>query len=127
MIQDFFKENCEELFPNYSWSVDYFVDKDNSGSVYSEGGSKPSTYEDKLRYPNYMIMLRSSNWEQVEQDSHLVLKTFRDMSQTLYIDSRGKTFEIYFIEPQSEPVRLGVTDNIMEYTINFNCTIREVS
>jgi hypothetical protein len=127
MIQEYFKSIAEFTYPNFVWSADYYLEEDNTGTIFYEGGGQPSTNDLGLRYPSYMIMLRSSNWEVVEDTAESLLTTFHLAQNQSFTTSRGKTYEIIYIEAQGEPIRLGVINGKMEYTINFNCTLREVT
>lgn len=133
MIQSFFVSEIKPHLPDLEWTQDYYTGVDNTGTVYSEGGEPPDIYDAKFRFPEYMILIRSSDWPYAVYAAQKVFDNFhtkRDLSVSVEHVVKGTKFtnqyKVYFIEALSEPLRLGAKDNIMEYSINFRVTLREV-
>lgn len=126
MIQDFFKEQLEVSFPHLSWSIDYYEENANVGVVYAENSGAPSKADDNIRYPNYMIFIRDADWARAEQTALNVVPLFHKRLKELYTNPNGKEYHIIFIKATTDANRLGVNGQYMEYSINFEVTIREV-
>lgn len=126
MIQDFFKDQLEVSFPHLSWSIDYYEEDANVGVVYAENASAPSVADDNIRYPNYMIFIRDTDWARAEQTALKVVPLFHKRLKEIYVSPIGIEYSIIFIKAESDANRLGVNGQYMEYTINFEVTIREV-
>lgn len=125
MIQSFLKNELQTVLPQLEWTIDFYTGEDNTGTVYSEGGEPPDTYDVGFRYPQYMILIRSSDWTLAEQAAQIVLKTLHK-KENLPISIGTSNYMVYFITAMGEPIRLGVKNNIMEWTVNFQVTLREV-
>ncbi|TDM50000.1 hypothetical protein ETI06_05870 [Macrococcoides goetzii] len=135
MIQEPIMTLLRDNIPGLSWSIDYRTASDNTGTVYSDSGEKPSTYDEQMRYPYYQIYLRSSNFELVKNASRKVydllhMKMNWEIDLPIY-DSNNPDevietlpYTVYLIEGLSEPILVGVNDNVMEYSINLKTTLR---
>jgi hypothetical protein len=125
MIQSFFKDEIKAAVPELEWTIDFYTSEDNTGTVYSESGTAPDLYESGMRYPEYMVFIRSSNWTLARKAANKVFKQLhRKMNVQASVD--GSQFQVFFIEALGEPIRLGAQDDVMEYSINFKVTLREV-
>ncbi|PAE17291.1 hypothetical protein CHH91_04610 [Virgibacillus sp. 7505] len=135
MIQEYLMNRLAAKFPGLTWTTSFYTNNDNTGTIYYEGGSKPSTYEDKMRYPRYMIWLRSSKWayleslvDQIHEELHE--KGNFTVAVPLYDEQERQIGEdllhVYFIEAASDPNRIGVQDDVMEYSLNFDVTLKKV-
>lgn len=135
MIQEPIMTLLRDNINGLSWSIDYRTASDNTGTVYSDSGEKPSTYDEQMRYPYYQIYLRSSNFELVKNASRQVydllhMKMNWEIDLPIY-DSNNPDevietlpYMVYLIEVLSEPILVGVNDNVMEYSINLKTTLR---
>ena len=126
MIQEYFKNELEEKYPMLRWSIDYYESNGNVGVVYSETANPPSTYDDKVRFPNYMIFIRDTDWQRAESIAYDLVGLFNGRLAETFISSNGKKYSILFIEATSDANRLGVNANYMEYSVNFKVTLKEV-
>jgi hypothetical protein len=125
MIQSFLKDEAKAVVPELEWTIDFYTSEDNTGTVYSEGGTPPDSYESGMRYPEYMVFIRSSDWTLARVAANKVFKQLhRKMNVQASVD--GSQFQVFFIEALGEPIRLGAQDDVMEYSINFRVTLREV-
>lgn len=125
MIQSYLKDQLAMVLPQLEWTFDFYTGDDNTGTVYSEGGPSPDAYESGFRFPQYMVLVRSTDWAFAEQAAQKAFALFHKKYDFLVtIDS--KKYRVYSIEAMGEPLRLGVKDNVMEWTVNFQTTIREV-
>lgn len=112
--------------PELVWSIDHYSAADNTGTVYTEGGGEPSIDDTDMCYPDYMVYIRSSDWALAERRAKQIKKMFHKRAN-FTVTEEGSTYFVYLIAAQSEPLRLGTTDSgIMEYSINFRVTLREV-
>lgn len=125
MIQSYLKDELKLVLPQLEWTIDYFSGEDNTGTVYSEGGPAPDSYEASFRFPQYMVLIRSSDWLMAEQATQTALNAFHRKTNVLVLLG-SKKYRIYFIEAMGEPIRLGAQNNVMEWTVNFQVTLREV-
>ena len=133
MIQRYLMNELKVILPALEWSVDFYTGEDNTGTVYYEGGAPPDLSDMDWRYPAYMIYIRSSDWQLAEQAAQAVYSALhkqQDMQvQIEQYDGENvvgaKAYHVLFIEAMSEPLRIGVDKNIMEYSINFRVTLRE--
>lgn len=133
MIHAYLKERLEQLLPTLEWSDSFYSAEDHTGTVYYEGGFPPSLDDTDMRYPSYMVYIRSSNWRLAEQAAQIVYDALHKqrewMVQIDYANENVagvKTYHVLFIEAMSEPLRIGVDKNVMEYSVNFKVTLREV-
>jgi hypothetical protein len=125
MIQSFLKEELKEVIPELEWTIDFYTSQDNTGTVYAESGEAPDSYESGLRYPSYMVFIRSSDWTLARVAANKAFKHLHKKMKDLVL-ADGLQYQVFLIEAQSEPLRLGVQGDVMEYSINFQATIREV-
>lgn len=125
MIQNYLKEQAQMVLPELEWTIDFYTGEDNTGTVYSENGAKPDTYDANFRFPQYMVFIRSSNWSNAEQAAQKVFDLFHK-KYNLQVEENSKQYKVYFIEAMGEPLRLGAQGNVMEWSVNFQVTLREV-
>ncbi|MFB1100911.1 hypothetical protein [Terribacillus sp. JSM ZJ617] len=135
MIQRYLAELLGEKFPELTWTYGFYSNDDNTGTVYYEGGGKPSTYEDGTRYPRYMIWLRSSAWSYVESLGSQIQEELHrkgDFDVTVPIFNAQEEqigeeqYHVYLIEAAGDPNQIGVQDNVMEYSLNFDVTLTKI-
>ncbi|MGE7650482.1 phage tail terminator protein [Peribacillus frigoritolerans] len=125
MIHRYLKNEAKIAIPELVWSVNFHNGKLNTGTVYSEGGGTPDTYDFEWRYPEYMIFIRSSDWDKAELFAEVVHNLFHK-KLNFRVTEQGRTFYVQSLFALSEPIRLGVSeDNKMEYSINIRATLRE--
>jgi hypothetical protein len=125
MIQSYLKDLAQSAVPELEWSIDFYTGQDNTGTVYSESGLPPDTYDPGLRYPEYMVFIRSSDWTFARKAVNKIFKQMHGVSSER-VTADEIPYQVLFVEALSEPLRLGAQDRIMEYSINFQATIREV-
>lgn len=126
MIQNYLKEQAQLVLPELEWTIDFYTGEDKTGTVYSENGAKPDTYDTNFRFPQYMVFIRSSDWAFAEQAAQRVFDLFHK-KHDLLVSANSKQYRVYFIEAIGEPNRLGAQGNVMEWSINFQVTLREVT
>lgn len=134
MIQAYLKDVLAPLFPKLTWSMDYRQAEDNTGTVYSEAGYAPDQYESGTRRPSYMVYIRSSDWGYVEHAAHGALKALHRQSDlTVTIENKDnegnvigtRRYHVFLITAASEPLRIGVENGVMEWSVNFDVTLKE--
>lgn len=135
MIESKLVEILREEIPDLSWSESFRTEDDNTGTVYDEGGPRPSLYEERMLYPQYMIYIRSSNFGKAKNAAHEVFNTLHQMANVImevpiYDDNDAivgtELFQVFLIEALSTPLRIGVKDNVMEYSVNIQATLRKL-
>lgn len=124
MVEGFLRERLQAAFPELIWSENNYEDPDNTGTVYKEAGEKPSTYEDDLRFPYYMVWIRSSNFDLAQKAAEGSIEVLNKLHNLDYTDQDGNEFHIIFVEATGEANRIGRTDGIMEWSSNFKVTLR---
>ncbi|OKL36993.1 hypothetical protein [Domibacillus mangrovi] len=134
MIQKYLKDVLAPLFPRLQWTMDYRQADDHTGTVYSEGGRAPDKYETGIRRPSYMIYIRSSDFAYAEQVACDVVDTLHRTANVLVtIEEKdeyenvvgSKAYRVLFMSAVSEPNRIGVIEGVMEWSANFDVTLRE--
>ncbi|WP_028976441.1 phage tail terminator protein [Sporolactobacillus terrae] len=134
MIQSFFMQQSKLILPDLKWTIDNYTANDNTGTVYSEGSGDPDLYDADIHQPEYMVYIRSSEFAYAEFAARQVFNRFHkmhDQQVTISKTIKGATittnYYVYLIQALSEPLRIGVDESgIMEWSINFRATLREV-
>lgn len=135
MIQRYLANELKKVVPDLEWTADFYTAEDHTGTVYSEGGSAPNIYETGIRYPAYMVYIRSSAWSYAETAAQKVFDAFHrkgDFTATINEYDRNenvigsKSYHVFFVAAASDPLRIGVQDNIMEYSVNLDVTLTEI-
>lgn len=136
MIQDYIREELKLILPELDWTSNYYTSEDNTGTVFSEGGNSSDLYESGIRYPNYMVYIRSSDWYFAERAAQMVRDQFHNKSNFTAVINQydkdenvigTKTYHVFLIVDVGEPNRIGVENGIMEYSVNFQVTLKEVT
>lgn len=135
MIQRFLKDELAKVVPDLVWSADFYALDDHTGTVYSEGSRTPATNDTEMRYPTYMVYIRSSAWsfaETAAQKVYYALHRTGDFKVTVNEYDKDenvigeKRYHVFFIAAVSDPIRIGVQNNVMEYSVNFDVTLTEI-
>lgn len=124
MIHRYLKDQAKITIPELAWSINFHTGTSNTGTVYTEAGGVPDTYDFEWRYPEYMIFIRSSDWDKAEQFAQQIHRLFHKRLD-FRVTEQGRTFYVQSLFALSEPIRLGVSDDKMEYSINIRATLRE--
>lgn len=124
MIQGYIKGVMEAAYPQLIWTEDNYVEQDNTGTVYKEGGEKPDTYESGIRFPYYMIWVRSSDFDLAQKVSEGSINALNKTHAVEWTDHNGQTYEIIFIEAIGDANRIGKNGEVMEWSSNFKVTLR---
>lgn len=125
MIHRYLKNQAQQAIPSLGWSVNFYTGADNTGTVYTEGGPTARLDDTKIRYPEYMIYIRSSDFDAAERRAQEVYDMFHEKADFI-VTEEDKTFQVIFLQALSEPLRLGVDNDKMEYSINLQATLREM-
>lgn len=134
MIQEFLMNKLKPLLPDLEWTVDYKTADDNTGTVYYEGGGQPDQYDVPTRYPRYMVYLSSSDWDYAQYAAQVVfdsLHKFQNQIVTVNFYKNGnvvasKSYRVFLITAASDPLPLGVENDVMDYSVNFDVTLTEI-
>lgn len=133
MIQVFLKDKLAALLPDLMWTASFRTVDDNAGTVYYEGGGQPAQYDVPIRYPRYMVFLSSSDWKYAEYAAETVYEALHKLENEIvevkfYKDGNvvaGKSYRVFLITAAGEPVDLGVTNEVRDFSINFDVTLLE--
>ncbi|WP_025910662.1 hypothetical protein [Priestia flexa] len=126
MIQEYLMNKGKELAPHLMWTVDYYSNPIDTGTVFYEGGSPGNKNSDvHIRYPQYMFYIRTKNWSEAEVIAHRLYKTLHlSSAEGVHVPELDTTYRVFLMEA-SEPIRLGVIDDVMVYSLNIQVTLRE--
>ncbi len=126
MVEGLLVSIMETAYPELIWSENYYEAEDNTGTVYLEASEPPSKYEDDLRFPYYMVWIRSSSFDLAEKVSLDTITLLNKRRQITYTNHRGEEYFIYFIESTSDAVPIGKNGKVMEWSSNFKVTLRRI-
>lgn len=126
MIEGFLREKMNEAYPQLVWTENNYEALDHTGTIYREAGEKPSKYEDDLRFPYYMIYVRSSDYDLAQRVAEGSVDVLNKLHNIEWTDYEGKQFHIIFIEAASDANRIGRVENVMEWSTNFKVTLRRI-
>lgn len=134
MIQEYLMNELKTVVPHLTWSVDYYYAKDNTGTVYVSSGKQPDLYDMEYRYPSYQIWTRSSDWDYAKYAAEAAFNAFHKKSNLIvsvdYEKDREvvetKRYLVLLILAASDPLRIGVNNKVMEYSVNFDVTLTEL-
>lgn len=133
MIQYHLMQKLQPILPDLEWSVDYYTEKDNTGVVYYEGGGSPGIYDVPIRHPRYMVYISSSDWDYAKYAAQVVYDALHKLTNetvTVEFEKDGnvvetKSYRVFLIKAASEPLPIGVENNVMDYSVNFDVTLVE--
>lgn len=134
MIQENIMNILADHIDGLTWTVDYYTDNDNTGTVYGTGGEgNPDLYDTAYRHPTYQVYIRSSDWDYAKTAAEMVYDLLHKRgnfnaavdytrnNRTIFT----KNYHIFLIEAMSDPIRVGEVGGVMEYSINFDVTLIE--
>lgn len=124
MIEGYFREKLQTIYPQLVWTENNYEDADHTGTIYKEAGSAPDTYETGLRFPNYMVWVRSSNRDLAQSAAEGSVEIMNKLHGETFTNYEGKTYEIIFVEAIGEANRIGMNEGVMEWSANFKVTLR---
>ncbi len=147
------REPVNDVKSYIRYTVNWYTGKDNTITVYASGGFPPDKYDFEYQYPTYQVMVRSSDYGWASDVATLINdflhKYDNDNIFTVYsavvndkivqgdtdwkdkllekaTEEQAKSleaFRVYQIVSASEPLRLGVENDVMEYSLNFDVTL----
>ncbi|MUK89155.1 hypothetical protein GMD78_12305 [Ornithinibacillus sp. L9] len=134
MIQEALMNQLKGVVPDLTWTIDYRTADDNTGTVYSTPGFPPDQYDTQYRYPSYQVYIRSSDWDFAKFAAEQTFQAFHNKINFVVSTEYEKDgevvltrkFHVFTIMASSEPIPVGVKDEIMEYSINFDVTLKEI-
>lgn len=134
MIQENLMNILATEIPGLNWTIDYRTGNDNTGTVYSTGGSALlSTTNMPYRYPTYQVYIRSSDWDYAKTCAEIAFQTLHkrknfDVVVPYYKDNQvlfTKEYYVHLIRAMSDPIRVGDDGGVMEYSVNFDVILSE--
>ncbi len=134
MIQEHLMNELKTVIPHLTWSVDYFYADDNTGTVYASSGAQPDLYDMEYRYPGYQVWVRSSDWDYAKLAAEKAFNELHKKSNLIVevdYEKDGEVVEtkrylVLLILATTEPLRIGDNDGVMEYSVNFDATLKEL-
>lgn len=122
VIQDFIKDQLVDDFDYLEWTVNYKTAETNYGVVYYDGGDMPERNDTNARHLNYQIVIEHKDFDLAEETAYNVYEKIHGITaqQTTHFN---RCLFIQYIFAETEPIRLGVYDDSMVYTLNFNALI----
>lgn len=133
MIQFHLTDVLRAALPDLKWSTDYRTGTDDTGTVYYEGGASPGQYDVPSRRPRYMVYIQSSDWAYAEyaatKASEVLHKYHNpDIAVEYYkdnalIDTKHVYLQALIQQGGINPI--GVENDVMDYSINFDAYIIE--
>jgi len=133
MIQGYLREELQAVIPGLTWTEDYYLADDNTGTVYATSSGQPDRYDTEYRYPGYQVWIRSSDWDFAKlaaEMAYMKLHKKSNFKVTVDYEKDGqvvltKHYLVLFVVAASDPLRIGDNDGIMEYSVNFDVTLKE--
>lgn len=127
MIQRAIKKILMDKVPDLEWTVDYHTAQSEFGVVYYDGGYSPDRSDMKSHLMNYQVEIRSKDFDKTVNrafDSYNAIHgiTNQIMKVPIYEDGsliRTDKHFTQYIYAESPPIRVGVINDNMIYTINF--------
>ncbi|MEX5936091.1 hypothetical protein [Mammaliicoccus sciuri] len=127
MIQRAIKKILMDKVTDLEWTVDYHTAQSEFGVVYYDGGYPPDRNDMKSHLMNYQVEIRSKDFDKTVNrafDSYNAIHgiTNQIMKVPIYEDGsliRTDKHFTQYIYAESPPIRVGVINDNMIYTINF--------
>lgn len=127
MIARYFADQLKQKYPDWKVSENFYTATDYIMAVFDEGGGEPDPdNETNPLRPAFMIWLSSSDWAATIRIAYEIFKLFHNQRNFQVTDYDGNTFHVNMIVAETMPLRIGVNDGKMQYSINFSAHIREV-
>jgi hypothetical protein len=126
MIEGYLKEKLQAVYPQLVWTENVYTEADHTGTVYKESGEKPDSFETGLRFPYYMVYVRSSNKDLAQTAAEGSIELLNKLHGETYTNYNGDTYEVIFVEAVGEANRIGLVDGVMEWSSNFKITLRRI-
>ncbi|MDY0395426.1 minor capsid protein [Virgibacillus halophilus] len=133
MIQVHLMNELKTVIPHLTWSVDYYSADNNTGTVYASSSGTPDRYDTEYRYPGYQVWIRSRDWDYAKYAAEKTYKQLHKKSNfhvSVDFEKDGQVVEtkrylVLFVMAAGEPLRIGDNEGIMEYSVNFDVTMKE--
>lgn len=133
MIQFHLTDILKAALPDLEWSTDYRTGTDDTGTVYYEGGGSRGQYDVPNRKPRYMVYIQSSDWAYAEYAAEKAAELLHLYANpNIAVDYfKGDTlletkhFYLQKLMQQGDINPIGVSNNVMDYSINFDAHIIE--
>lgn len=127
MIQRAIKNILQDKLPDLEWTVDYHTAQSEFGVVYYEGGYPPDRSDMKSHLMNYQVEIRSESFDKAANrawDSYNAIHGIINQVMEVQILENGNLIRtdkhyVQYIYAESPPIRVGVINDNMIYTINF--------
>lgn len=133
MIHENLANLLQVELPDLKWSSNFYALNSETGTVYVNGGDGVGRYESPIIRPSYQVLIRSKDWDKAELYAHDTLKLLDKRANeivTAHLYRNGTpvrrlTVKIIYLENFGGVLNLGVVeDDVREYSINFDATLR---
>jgi len=132
MIEEYLMNQAKEIAPELEWTVNYVTADEATGTVYDEGGSNGNVNNDAdTMYPNYMFWIRSpkdsNQWDRAKVVAYQLYNHFhkKSVDELVHVPELDKDYRVIFMQAMSQPIFIGVTDDVMVYSLNIQVTLKE--
>lgn len=130
MIQSWMMKELRAELPYLTWTIGQYVSKDHTGTVYYEGGRSPAKNETRVRFPNYMVWIRSSDWEYAEYAAQKTFSLYHmrgqdgrfeiETEQEIKGEVLKERYLVFLMSAIQDPIDMGIEDGISTWAINFD-------
>lgn len=123
MIEVEIKNSLETRVDGLTWSANYRTAQDDYGVVYYEGGDSINQNDESgTERLLFQVEICSSNFDKSKYKAHEVYKLLHRRGnikfESSYEDITVRSY-LHSIMAETPPIRVGVIDDKMIYTINF--------
>lgn len=127
MIQRTIKNILQDNIPDLEWTVDYRTSPTEFGVVYYDGGYPPKRNDLKAQRMNYQVEIRSKDFDKAFNRAfqcYNLLDDIVDLLAEIPVYEDGELLHterhyVLYIQAEVPPIRVGVVEDSMVYTINF--------
>lgn len=130
MIEEFLMNEGKKIAPELTWTANFLTKVEATGTVYDESGPNDNLNSDTgIIYPEYMFWIQSpiDNWDIAKIVAYKLYGHFHKqyVKELIHVPELGKNYRVFFMEATSQPLRIGVEDDVMKYSLNLRVTLRE--
>lgn len=127
MIQRAIKKILMDKVPDLEWTVDYHTAQSEFGVVYYDGGYPSDRSDMKSHLMNYQVEIRCKDFDKTVNrafDCYNAIHGITNQIMKVPIYEGGSLIRTdkhftQYIYAESPPIRVGVINDNMIYTINF--------
>lgn len=132
MIEEYLMNQAKVIAPQLKWTVNNVVAPEATGTVYDEGGPPENINSDmSILYPNYMFWIRSpkgsKKWDTAKTVVYQLYERFhkKTTDDLISVPELDKNYRVIFTQAMGSPIRIGIEDDVLTYSLNIQVTLRE--